>query len=146
MEHYKTIIFIWRKKIILQFNKRISYTPKYDYTQQIYLCKNMQKLRNPSYNLEFIEYPMICVPCLPSSFMMTSSSGNIFRVTGRLLGESTCHRWIPLTKPVTRKFDDFFYLRLNKRLSKQSKRQWFETPSRSLWCHCKVRVAYCPLN
>ena len=30
----------------------------------------------------------------------------------------------------------FFYLRLNKRLSKQSRRQWFETPSRSLWRRC----------
>ena len=25
---------------------------------------------------------------------------------------------------------------LNKRLSKQSRRRWFETPSRSLWRHC----------
>ena len=30
--------------------------------------------------------------------MMTSSSGNIFRVTGPVWGESTGHRWIPLTK------------------------------------------------
>ena len=30
--------------------------------------------------------------------MMTSWNGNIFRVTGHLLGESTGHRWIPLTK------------------------------------------------
>ena len=30
--------------------------------------------------------------------MMTSSNGNIFRVTGPLWGESTGHRWIPLTK------------------------------------------------
>ena len=30
--------------------------------------------------------------------MMTSSNGNIFRVTGLLWGESTGHRWIPLTK------------------------------------------------
>ena len=45
-------------------------------------------------------------------------------------------RWIPLTKPVTLKFDVFFYLRLDKRLSKQSRRRWFETPSRSLWGHC----------
>ena len=29
---------------------------------------------------------------------MTSSNGNIFRVTGHLRGESTGHRWIPLTK------------------------------------------------
>ena len=28
---------------------------------------------------------------------MTSSNGNIFRVTGLLWGESTGHRWIPLT-------------------------------------------------
>ena len=29
---------------------------------------------------------------------MTSSNGNIFRVTGSLWGESNGHRWIPLTK------------------------------------------------
>ena len=29
---------------------------------------------------------------------MTSSNGNIFRVTGHLCGEFTSHRWIPLTK------------------------------------------------
>ena len=28
---------------------------------------------------------------------MTSSNGNIFRVTGPLCGEFTCHRWIPPT-------------------------------------------------
>ena len=69
--------------------------------------------------------------------MMTSSNGNIFRVTGPLCGEFTCHRWIPLTKASDiRSFDAFFDLRLNKRLSKQSRRRWFETPSRSLWHHC----------
>ena len=30
--------------------------------------------------------------------MMTSSNGNIFRVTGPLCGEVSGHRWIPLTK------------------------------------------------
>ena len=30
--------------------------------------------------------------------MMTSSDGNIFRVTGPLWWEFTGHRWIPLTK------------------------------------------------
>ena len=38
-------------------------------------------------------------------------------------------------RPVTRSFDVFFDLRLNKRLSKQSWGWWFETPSRSLWRH-----------
>ena len=41
------------------------------------------------------------------------------------------HKW-----PVTRSFDVFFDMRLNTRLSKQSRRRWFETPSRSLWRHC----------
>ena len=30
--------------------------------------------------------------------MMTSSNGNIFRITGPLWGEFTGHQWIPLTK------------------------------------------------
>ena len=30
----------------------------------------------------------------------------------------------------------FFDLRLSKRLNKESRRRWFETPSRSLWRHC----------
>ena len=38
--------------------------------------------------------------------------------------------------PVTRSLDVFFDLRMNKRLSKPSRRQWFETPSRSSWHHC----------
>ena len=73
-------------------------------------------------------------------FMMTSSNGNIVRVTGHLWGEFTVHRWIPRTKqrPVTRSFDVFFDLRLNKRLSKQSWGWWFDTPSRSLWRHCNI--------
>ena len=70
-----------------------------------------------------------------SHTMMTSSNGIIFRVTGPLCGEFIGHRWIPLTMPVTRSFDDF-YLRLNKRLSKQPRGWWFETPSWSLWRHC----------
>ena len=40
--------------------------------------------------------------------------------------------------PVTRSFDIFFDLRLNKWLSKPSRRWWFETPSRSVWRHCNV--------
>ena len=44
----------------------------------------------------------------------------------------------PSQRPGTRSFDVFFDLRLNKRLSKQSKRRWFETPSRSLLHNCNV--------
>ena len=69
---------------------------------------------------------------------MTSSNGNIFRVTGLLWGESTGHRWIPSQRSVTRSFDIFFDLHLNKRLSKQSRCRWFETLSRSSWYHWNV--------
>ena len=51
----------------------------------------------------------------------------------------------PTQRPVTRIFDVFFELSLNKRLSKQSSGWWFETPSCSLWRHCNTicyRIAY----
>ena len=46
----------------------------------------------------------------------------------------------PPQKPATRSFDVFFDLRLNKLLSKLSRRRWFQTASRSLWRHCTDRV------
>ena len=72
------------------------------------------------------------------SFMMTSSYGNIFRVTGPLCGAFTGPGEFPAQKPVTRSFDVFFDLRLNKRLSKQLWGWWFETLSWSLWRQCNV--------
>ena len=69
---------------------------------------------------------------------MTSSNGNIVRVTGHLCGEFTGE--FPARRPVTRSFDVFFDLRLNKRLSKQWWGWRFEAPSRLLWRHC---ILYC---
>ena len=70
------------------------------------------------------------------TYMVTSSNGNIFRVTGHLCGNSPVAVEFPAQRPVTRSFDVLFDLRLNKRLSKQSWGWWFETPSRPLWRHC----------
>ena len=53
-------------------------------------------------------------------------------------GNSPVPGEFPAQRPVTRSFDVFFDLRLNKRLSKQSLGWWFETPSSSLWRHCNV--------
>ena len=39
-------------------------------------------------------------------------------------------------RPVTRSFDAFFDLRLNKQLNKQWWGWWFKTLSRSLWRRC----------
>ena len=81
--------------------------------------------------------------------MMSSSNGNIFRVTGPLWGKSIGHRWITLTRPMRPSFDVFFDLHLNKQLSKESKRRWLETPSHSSWRHCNgqtdlKKFALCP--
>ena len=65
--------------------------------------------------------------------MMTSSNGNIFRVTGPMCGEFTGPGDFPAQRPATRSFDVFFDLRLYKRLSKQRWGWWFETTSWSLW-------------
>ena len=78
----------------------------------------------------------------PTYFMMTSSNGNIFRVTGHLCGEFTCPSEFPTQRPVTRSFDVFFDLPLNKRLRKQSWAWWFETLSHPLWRHCKVDIGH----
>ena len=43
---------------------------------------------------------------------------------------------------LTRSFGVFLDQRLNKRLSKQSRRRWFETPSRSIWRQCKEHTSY----
>ena len=51
-------------------------------------------------------------------------------------GNSLVTSEFPAQRPVTRSFDVFFDLRLNKWLSKQLWGWWFEMPSRLLWRHC----------
>ena len=62
---------------------------------------------------------------------MTLSNGNIFRVTGPPVTSGS-----PSQKPVTRSFDVFFDVRLDKRFNKQSSCLWFDIPRRSLWRQC----------
>ena len=77
-------------------------------------------------------------------FMMTSSNGNIFRVTGHLCGEFTGPGELPTERPVMRSFDFYFDLRPNKRSSKQLWGWWFETPLRPLWRHRNEKWTKCP--
>ena len=73
-----------------------------------------------------------------NELMMTSSNGKKFRLTVPMCGEFTGPGKFPTQRPVTRSFDVFFDLRLNKRLSKQPWGWWFETPSWSLWRQSNV--------
>ena len=57
-------------------------------------------------------------------------------------GNSPVPGEFPAQRPLTRRFDVFFDLRLNKRLSKQSWGWWFETSSRPLWRQCNVSTWY----
>ena len=63
-----------------------------------------------------------------------------FRVTALCEGNPPLPGYFPSERTVTRNFRVFFDLRLNYRLSKQSRRRWFATPSRSLLCHCKITI------
>ena len=71
-----------------------------------------------------------------SIHMMTSSNGNFSALLAICAGNSPVPGEFPTQRPVTRSFDVFFDLRLNKRLSKQSWSWWFETLSRPLRRHC----------
>ena len=59
-----------------------------------------------------VQYTSRHMPIDSRTFMMTSSNGNIFRVTGPLCGKFTGHRWIPLTKASDAELWCYFDLRL----------------------------------
>ena len=56
-------------------------------------------------------------------------------------GNSPVTGEFPAQRPVTRSFDVFFDLRLNKRLSKRWWGWWFETPLHPLWRHCNDTIS-----
>ena len=78
-----------------------------------------------------------CKRMAPHSFLTFSWWRHQMETFSALLvlcaGNSPATGELITQRPVTRRFDDFFDLRLNKRLSKQSWGWWFETPSRPLW-------------
>ena len=79
-------------------------------------------------------YPTLCL----SKYKMTSSNGNISALLALCAENSPVTGEFPSQRPVTRSFGVFFDLRLCKRLSKKSRRRWFETQSRLLWRHCNA--------
>ena len=77
-------------------------------------------LKSPKWAVWLMQYIVLFCHWINDEHMMTSSNGNIFRVTGPLCGEFTGPGEFPEQRPVTRSFDVFFDLCLNKRLSKQT--------------------------
>ena len=80
---------------------------------------------------EFVIQIVVSVMGFPSyeSFMMPSSNGSIFCVTGPLWKGPPVTSGFPSQRPVTLSNDVFFDLHL-KRLGEQSRRRWLETPPR----------------
>ena len=72
--------------------------------------------------------------------MMTSSNETFFSLLAICVGNSRVTGEFPAPRPVTRSFDVFLYLRLNKRLSKQWWGWWFVMPLCPLWRHCNVKL------
>ena len=106
---------------------------KYCYQQSVYSIANALELRvsctNPSIwsgsgeiNMAWWRHRMETFPAL-----LAICSGNS-PVTGEF----------PAQRSVTQRFDGFFDLRLNKRLSKQSWGWRFDMLWRPLWRHCNV--------
>ena len=67
--------------------------------------------------------------------MMTSSNGFFFALLAICARNSPAIGEFPAQRPMTRSFDVFIDLRLNKRRG-----WWFETPWHPLWRHCDGQV------
>ena len=89
-------------------------------------------------------YPLIMVRSWNNGMrcMMTSSNGTFSVLLAISAGNSPVTGEFPAQRPVTRSFDVFFDLRLNKLLSKQSWGWWFETLLRPLWRQCNGMSFY----
>ena len=108
-----------RKIVVVWPHCRSSVINEFDVTYGVYPV-------NSSYILTIIP-----------GWFMTSSMEAFSALFGPLCGEFPVTGEFTSQRPVTRSFDVFFVLRLNKRLNKQSWGWWFGTPWCSLlWRHC----------
>ena len=101
--------------------------------QSDWKCGLVKDKSSDMINGKWHEYSILSIML---QFMMTISNANIFHVTGYLGGEFTSPGEFPTQRRVTRSFDVFFDLSLNKRFSKQSWGWWFQMQSHPLWRHC----------
>ena len=74
--------------------------------------------------------------CSQKSTWWRHQMGTFSALLAICAGNSPAPGEFPAQKPVTRSFEVFFDLCLNKRLSKQSWEWWFETLPRPLWRQC----------
>ena len=132
-----TSIFPWfyRKKVNHNIPMSIQCGQTTDWTMCLfYICHGVE-----TSSLGVLLWHAIIILCFS---MMTSSNGSISALLAICAGNSPVPGEFTAQRPVTRSFDVFFDLRLNKRLSKQSWGWWSETLSRSLWHHRNALVLF----
>ena len=88
-------------------------------------------MRNPQFYMSG-KRPMYPSLCLSQRWHSTETYSALLTICA---GNSPIPGEFPVQRSVTRSFDVFFDLRLNKRLSKQWWGWWFETLSHPLWRH-----------
>ena len=80
-------------------------------------------------------------PLSENSYMITSSNGNIFRVTGLLCGEFTGHRWIPRTKASDEELWCFLWSAPEQTVEQiiETRVNWYAIAliMTSLWCYLR---------
>ena len=84
-----------------------------------------------SWAIQIVESSADLILSAQDVYMITSSKGTFSALLALCEGNSPVTGKFPSQTPVTRCFYVSFEMRLNKRLSKPSRRRWFETPSRS---------------
>ena len=122
--------------------------------KSVYIYDNCNITKIPANAFLGATYLEVSKPCAKMSYMYISMEPwwrHQMETSSALLslcaGNSPVTGEFPSQRLVTRSFDVFFDMCLNKRLSKQPRRRWFETPSRSIWRHCigslLQRSSYC---
>ena len=140
--HKSVHMTVWH--IRLYFTKRLSSTGRDYHTDSYFFFHNRVSENttescssyksNPAINF-FLKVPDISFS--PANCTLWRHRVETFStLLAFCTGNSPVTGEFPAQRPVSRSFDVFFDLRLNKQLSKQSRRRWFETQSRSLWRHC----------
>ena len=160
-------VFIWWRHHVIKFHKRLEYwCPKnaIDFRFDVDLKANRKLKVYPDmhgYNLDcttfttagrenksclyflwiyllgVIDWPVV----LQRPWLVSWWRHQMEKISALLAlcaGNSPVSGEFPTQRPVTRSFDVFFDLRVNKRLSNHSWGWWFETLSRSLWRHRNV--------
>ena len=112
-----------------------------DYSYPIHLISNMDGTTHTQYIWWCIEYELSSTCWISLSSWWRNQMETFSVLLAFCAGNSPVTGEFPTQRPVTRSFDVFFDLCLNKWLNKQSWGWWFGTPSCSLRLHCNVLTA-----